>query len=82
MSQPAIDVQNLGKKYRVGEFTGGTYRDLRDVIMDTLKGLMLMRPRPEPEAQEFWALRNINLKVEQLAKEKKLIKGRDLRNDS
>lgn len=64
MSRTAIEVNNVGKKYRVGEFTGGSYRDLRDVIVDSFARLFKRRPAVD-NVQEFWALRNINLQVQQ-----------------
>lgn len=65
MSQPAIQVDNLGKRYRLGQQQ--PYKTLRE----SLAGSRL-NPRnwlrgggPKPERQSFWALRNLSFEIEQ-----------------
>ena len=52
-----IDIQDLGKQYRIN--TGTSYLSLRDELYRTATGLF----RKKKEKQEFWALDHINLQV-------------------
>src|SRR5437764_1033943 len=60
--QPAIQVQNIGKQYRLGQ-VHGRHTTLRDVLMNRF------RWRPEPGAGEtrsretIWALKDISFEV-------------------
>lgn len=62
MTEPAIRVENLGKRYRIGETTGG-YRTLRDSIAGALRPSMRRKSAAERRDNEFWALRNLDLQV-------------------
>ncbi len=70
---PVIKIENLGKKYVIRHQTQGNYSTLRDVITKNVKKFgkisfnkynnkvkHLVLPK-----EEFWALQNINLEIEQ-----------------
>jgi len=59
MSDTAIEVKGLGKRFDIGETTGG-YMLLTEQIAARLRG----RGR-RPRKQEFWALRDVGFEVEQ-----------------
>jgi lipopolysaccharide transport system ATP-binding protein len=59
MSEVAIKVENLGKKYIIGHQKAG---DLRSSFSNKLKDLF---GRTNGIAEEFWALRDINFEVKQ-----------------
>ena len=63
---PAIRVENLGKHYRVAR--GGqaaAYRTLRESLVDLAAApLRRLRGLPGPRTEEFWALRDVNFRVE------------------
>jgi lipopolysaccharide transport system ATP-binding protein len=72
MSEPSIDVNNLGKRYRIGELE--PYKTLRDALMrvaghparairKTHSGAAV--PNLPVEDDHIWALRNISFKVKQ-----------------
>src|SRR5580704_15909064 len=75
VSEVAIAVENLSKRYFIKPTPGGggrsRYTALRDVVGHELlcmarKGIAVARRRNTPrdgEIEEFWALKNINLKV-------------------
>src|SRR5438045_479293 len=52
-----LNIENLGKKYRLQE--AAPYLSLREIVSARFK-----RPRRALAAEEFWALRDINLRVE------------------
>lgn len=66
----AIRVENLGKRYTLGQQHDGRYVALRDVVMDTW-GNLAGKLRPGGQAapvragspKEFWALRNVTFDV-------------------
>lgn len=66
MRELAIEVEGLGKQYRLGQ-REGAYRMLRDVLANSGRRLLTAfsrNGRPTTQAKtEFWALRNINFKV-------------------
>lgn len=73
---PAIRIENLSKKYMIKRQrrTGSTYVSLREVLTDGVKSAAknIFSPtrdktqdRAESAQQEFWALKDINLEVEQ-----------------
>ena len=67
----AIKIENLSKKYVIGHQKQEHYTTLRDVMAHKMRGIgQRMRhplsPNPEEvEAEEFWALKDINLEIEQ-----------------
>ena len=67
-SKPIIEIKGLGKKYIIAHFKGG-YVSLRDVLTNIFKNPFRFARQKIKNAvgmekkEEFWALRNINLKV-------------------
>ncbi len=59
MTTPVIELQDLGKRYRLGEHHGDG-RDLRESIAIFAARLM---GRPRPERSELWSLRDVSLSV-------------------
>ena len=57
--QPAIDIKQLGKKYRIG--SAAPYLTLRDTLTGTLKNVF---QKKQTIPADFWALRDINFTVE------------------
>jgi len=55
MGEPAIQVENLGKRFRLGVGTGG-YDTLRDALARAV------RPTTN-DGRELWALRGVDLEV-------------------
>lgn len=53
-----IDILDIGKKYRI--HTAASYLSLRDALNEKALGLFKKNKRKE----DFWALKNINLKIE------------------
>lgn len=68
-TEPAIEVENLGKSYQVaGTVAGGRhqYVALRDVLSDRVRSIFRGRPEPkQAKVQEFWALKGVTLTIEQ-----------------
>ena len=68
MSEPVIEVKNIGKKYRLGQNRGG-YIALRDVLANVLKSpFSFLKHKAKVVAglekqEEFWALKNVNFTV-------------------
>jgi len=68
---PAIKIENLSKKYVIGHQKQERYTALRDVMMHKLRGFgerirhPLSPNREEINVEEFWALKDINLEIEQ-----------------
>lgn len=58
--KPVIEIKQLGKKYRIRG--NESYLALRDVISNGVKNIF--KPRLEKK-EDFWALENINLQIEQ-----------------
>ena len=67
MSKPAIQVENLGKKYLLRhQQTGRRYRALRDVIAGKAKSLVKFGNGDKlPAVEEFWALKDVSFSVQQ-----------------
>jgi len=59
MSDIAIRVNNLGKRYRIGSLHGSNYRTLRDSISG------IFQPHEKQPNGHIWALRNISFDVRQ-----------------
>ncbi|MGZ5221787.1 MAG: ABC transporter ATP-binding protein [Chitinophagaceae bacterium] len=58
--KPVIEIKQLGKKYRIR--SNESYLALRDVISNGVKNIF--KPRHEKK-EDFWALEDINLQIEQ-----------------
>ncbi|HEY9738312.1 MAG TPA: ABC transporter ATP-binding protein, partial [Trichocoleus sp.] len=72
MSDTVIRVENLGKKYVLGQQQQGAYRytALRDVISDRIKSLGRSFHKPNHQRikqaqEEFWALKDVSFEVKQ-----------------
>jgi lipopolysaccharide transport system ATP-binding protein len=71
MSDTIISVENLGKKYILGQQKQEGYTALRDVIANGAKsiGRNILKPlgkrMPEPEVEEFWALKDVSFEIKQ-----------------
>ncbi len=70
MSDFAVKVENLGKRYRLGMFVGGggaRYATMRDSIAEAFGGMVRRkRGRAElgaSESEYLWALRNLSLTI-------------------
>lgn len=77
MCNIAIKVENLGKRYRIGQYVGGRYQyaTLRDVISDAaafsfrrlrsvFSGPRPSTPSPRPSTHKYiWALREVSFEV-------------------
>ena len=59
MSAPAIRVEGLGKRYRLGEHR--SFGSLREALVGRLRSLG--RPRPDPEKASIWALRDVSFEI-------------------
>jgi lipopolysaccharide transport system ATP-binding protein len=66
MSQPAIIVENIGKKYLLQhQQTGRNYKALRDVIAGKAKSLVRVgREINRPPVEEFWALKEVSFEIQ------------------
>jgi len=71
MSEPVIRVENLSKKYILGQQKQERYTALRDVLANTAKSLSrrVMNPFekkvPLPATEEFWALNDVSFEIKQ-----------------
>ncbi len=67
MSQPAIKVEGLGKKYFLRhQQESGRYTALRDVIAGKAKSLVKLGAKPKPPpVEEFWALKDVAFEINQ-----------------
>lgn len=67
----AVKIEDLSKKYVIGHQKQERYTALRDVMMHKMRGIgqRLRHPlspnREEIDVEEFWALKDINLEIEQ-----------------
>ncbi len=71
MSDIAIQVKNLGKKYRIQHQTPDRHSTLRDVIANSvsarlrgLRKLGKLKNGPREESEDFWALRDVSFEVQ------------------
>jgi lipopolysaccharide transport system ATP-binding protein len=66
-----IKIENLSKNYLIGHQKQERYIALRDVMMHKMRGIgqrlrhPLMPNREEIDVEEFWALKDINLEIQQ-----------------
>lgn len=58
MSKPVIEVTGLAKRYRLGAIGATSLREEVSRYWDRLRGV------PHPDAQEFWALRDVSFTVQ------------------
>jgi lipopolysaccharide transport system ATP-binding protein len=69
MSDTIIRVENLGKKYLIGQEGNYRYVALRDVITQGAKSLLKTLKNPQSRAsrntEEFWALKDVSFEVKQ-----------------
>lgn len=70
MSDPMIQVNQLGKKYLLRHQQTQPYIALRDVITNSVKSIArrVLQPRrshPAPDREEFWALQDVSFEVNQ-----------------
>jgi lipopolysaccharide transport system ATP-binding protein len=72
MSDIAVKVENLGKKYVIGHQQEGAhrYRALRDVIADGVKSFGRKSSRVKgksgvPHKEDFWALKDVSFEIKQ-----------------
>jgi lipopolysaccharide transport system ATP-binding protein len=59
VAQAAITVQGVWKKFRKGE----RHDSLRDLVPATVRKIFRRGARPDLEASEFWAVRDVNFEV-------------------
>ena len=66
MSAVAIHVENLGKRYRIGDRREG-YSTLRDAIASAAQTpLWILRDRNRKNSsRQFWALKDVSFEVKQ-----------------
>jgi lipopolysaccharide transport system ATP-binding protein len=70
--RPAIRIENLSKRYRLGQRGGRGYRTLRESLTGAAAGVWrgvkrFVRPRPAeaaPDPGEFWALKDVSFEVQ------------------
>lgn len=62
--QSVIRVENLGKKYIIGNNHQGSYTSLRDVITNKVKSVF-SKQKEENNFTEFWALKDVNFDIQQ-----------------
>lgn len=65
MTRPAIQVDNLGKRYvlRHQQEGGRRYKALRDVIAGKAKSLVKLGGNNVPAREEFWALKDVSFSI-------------------
>jgi len=63
MSDKAIRVDGIGKKYRIGKKKSGELRETFSHLWDTVR--FKHNPNGQPEKSEFWALKDISFEVKQ-----------------
>ena len=71
MSDTVIRVENLSKKYILGQKKQERYTALRDVLANTAKSIsrQVLNPfakkAPRPDLEEFWALKDVSFEIKQ-----------------
>ncbi|MBI2716570.1 MAG: ABC transporter ATP-binding protein [Rhizobiales bacterium] len=65
MSDIAIKIEGLGKKYRIRHQRPERYTTLRDVMTDKVRNLFSPRREPgaPPTVEDFWALRDVCFEI-------------------
>jgi lipopolysaccharide transport system ATP-binding protein len=63
MSDVAIRIDGLGKKYRIRHQEADRYIALRDVLSDRARGLFRKRRFGRPPLDDFWALKDVSFEV-------------------
>ena len=61
MSRPIIEVHAISKRYRLGTFDAGSFREELNRNWQRLRGKV---PPPVSSDREFWALRDVSFEVE------------------
>jgi lipopolysaccharide transport system ATP-binding protein len=64
MTEHAIEVVDVSKRYRIGELKR-RYDTLRDRVVYGLKGLLKREPRTDADADTIWALKDVSFSVAQ-----------------
>jgi lipopolysaccharide transport system ATP-binding protein len=65
MSRPIIEVENLSKRYRLGQFNAQTMREEVEQLLARFRNKELGRDgEPSSENSEIWALKNISFSVQ------------------
>ncbi|PSB32755.1 ABC transporter ATP-binding protein [Chlorogloea sp. CCALA 695] len=71
MSDTVIRVENLSKKYILGQQKQEHYATLRDVLASTAKSISrqalnpFAKKAPLPDLEEFWALKDVSFEIKQ-----------------
>jgi len=63
MSNPVIQVENLGKKYQIGG-PRERYQTFRDTLMDFVRS-PIRRLAGSPKRETIWALKDVSFEVNQ-----------------
>jgi lipopolysaccharide transport system ATP-binding protein len=61
MNQPAISVQHLSKRYRIGQ--RAAYHTLREALVSVARSPMRVLSRSPEEQAQFWALQDVSFDV-------------------
>jgi lipopolysaccharide transport system ATP-binding protein len=64
MSDVAIRIHDLGKKYRIRHQRRERYVALRDVIADRVRNVFRATDHPPATTEDFWALKGVSFDVE------------------
>src|ERR1700675_5080197 len=66
MSRPIVEVQNISKRYKLGQFNARTLRDEVDQFLRRLRGKNKVDGMPDGLAgsSDFWALRDVSFSVQ------------------
>ena len=65
MPRPIIEIENVSKRYKLGEFNAGTMREeVEQFLQRFRKNRAAGSPLLAPKSSEFWALRNISFSVQ------------------
>ncbi|QIF04475.1 ABC transporter ATP-binding protein [Roseimicrobium sp. ORNL1] len=65
MSEPIIQVENLGKRYQIKHQSGERYTALRDVLARKVGNIFKGRKNgnASPASEEFWALKDVSFDI-------------------